>query len=628
MLPQLAGGGFGPPAGYPTGANSWGPHGIGVGDVTGDGLNDVVVTYGGNKPKAFVAVLAYNATTHELDAPVAYSSLDIPSPIDVADLDLDGLGDVVTIHDGWGNAGVYRASPTGGLSPEELYPYPYGDGYVPHGLALGDVNGDGSPDAVFADHNNGLVVLRNTTAPSDVPAAPTLTAAVGGAGSVALTWTPPGSQGASPSGYRVYRGTASGGETSIATLGSATSYVDSTAAPGTTYYYRVSARDSLGEGPLSNERSARASAAMNAPDAPTLTSATPGVGSISLAWTPPASDGGATITGYVVSRATASGGETPLATLGNVTSYTDSAVSEGTTYYYVVRAVNSIGTGQPSNERFAAPKSRPGAPALVSVAPNGGALSISWTAPASDGGAAVSGYKLYRGTTAGGETLLKTLGNVTSYTDSAIANGTTYFYVVSATNAVGEGARSNELSARADTSAPSTPGAPKLVVAGTSQLALDWSPSTDNVGVTGYRLYRNGALIATVAETEYLDSGLVAATTYTYSLRAIDAVGNASGASSSLSAKTASVANGTTGTLAGVVYDRTGKPLQNAVASVTIGGSKKTAKTNASGEWKFTNVPPGTYSLGVMLSGYATQTTSLTAAAGRTVVAVTLLAPA
>jgi autonomous glycyl radical cofactor GrcA len=60
--------------------------------------------------------------------------------------------------------------------------------------------------------------------------------------------------------------------------------------------------------------------------------------------------------------------------------------------------------------------------------------------------------------------------------------------------------------------------------------------------------------------------------------------------------------------------------------SVTIGGSKKTAKTNATGEWKFTNVPPATYPLAVTLSGYATQTTSLTAAAGRTVVAVTLLA--
>ena len=255
-------------------------------------------------------------------------------------------------------------------------------------------------------------------------------------------------------------------------------------------------------------------------------------------------------------------------------------------------------------------------------------MSIAWTAPASDGGASITGYKLYRGTSAGGETLLATLGNSTSYTDSAVANGTTYFYVVSATNSVGEGARSNELSARVDTSAPSTPGAPKVLVAGTSQLALDWSPATDNVGVTGYRVYRNGSLIATVAETEYLDSGLAAATAYTYSLRAIDGAGNVSGALSSLSAKTASTASGTTGTLAGVVYDRSGTPLSNAVVSVTIGNTKKTAKTNASGEWKFTSVPPGTYSLAVTLSGYATQIASTTAAAGKTVVTVTLLSSA
>ena len=346
VLPQLAGGGFGPAAGYPTGTNIWGTDGIGVGDVTGDGLNDVVVSYGGNKPNSFVSVLAGNATTHELDPPRSYSSYDLPNPIDVADLDLDGLDDVVTLHDGWQDAGVYRQNANGALSAEELYVLPYGDGYEPHGLAVGDVNGDGSPDVALVDHNNGLVLLRNTTAPSSVPNAPTLTAAVaGGAGGIALTWTRPGSRGASPSGYRVYRGTASGGETAIAALGSATSYVDSSVTPGATYYYRVSARDSLGEGPLSNELSAKASAAATVPAAPVLTAATPGVGSISLAWKPPSSDGGASITGYVVSRATASGGETPLATLGNVTSYTDSAVSEGTTYYYVVRAVNSVGAG-------------------------------------------------------------------------------------------------------------------------------------------------------------------------------------------------------------------------------------------------------------------------------------------
>ena len=190
--------------------------------MTGDGRNDVVVSYGGNKPNAFVAVLAYNAITHELEPPVAYSSYDLPRPVDVADFDLDGLADLVTLHDAWLAAGVYRQQAAGALSPEELYSLPYGD-YEPHGLAVGDVNGDGSPDVVLADDNHGLVLLRNTTAPTGVPHTPALTAAIAGPGSVALTWTPPGSQGGSPSGYKVYRGTASGAETLLTTLGSATS---------------------------------------------------------------------------------------------------------------------------------------------------------------------------------------------------------------------------------------------------------------------------------------------------------------------------------------------------------------------------------------------------------------------
>ncbi len=71
---------------------------------------------------------------------------------------------------------------------------------------------------------------------------------------------------------------------------------------------------------------------------------------------------------------------------------------------------------------------------------------MQWSAPAWDGGSAVTGYNVYRGTSSGGETLLTQVGNVTSYTDSTATNGTTYFYKVSAVNSVGEGPLSSELS--------------------------------------------------------------------------------------------------------------------------------------------------------------------------------------
>jgi fibronectin type 3 domain-containing protein len=74
-------------------------------------------------------------------------------------------------------------------------------------------------------------------------------------------------------------------------------------------------------------------------------------------------------------------------------------------------------------------------------------VTLTWTAPSSDGGSSITNYKVYRGTSAGGEVLLTTLGNVTTYTDTGLTNGQKYYYKVSAVNNVGEGALSSEVSA-------------------------------------------------------------------------------------------------------------------------------------------------------------------------------------
>src|SRR5205085_6504957 len=91
---------------------------------------------------------------------------------------------------------------------------------------------------------------------------------------------------------------------------------------------------------------------------------------------------------------------------------------------------------------------------------------LSWSAPA-DGGAAITGYNVYRGTSAGGETMLTGLGNLTSFDDGAVTPGGRYYYRVTAVNTAGEGAQSNEVSA---TVAAQKPAVPALTVTADSAL--------------------------------------------------------------------------------------------------------------------------------------------------------------
>jgi fibronectin type 3 domain-containing protein len=393
-----------------------------------------------------------------------------------------------------------------------------------------DVAGNQSNSSVTVNVQNGT----SATAPG----APTLNSATAGNGSVALAWSAPSSDGGSAiTGYKVYRGTSSGGETLLASLGNVTSWTDNTAGNGTTYYYKVTAVNSVGESATSNELSATPSAPATAPSAPSLNSAMPGNGSVALAWSAPASNGGSAITAYKLYRGTSSGNETLLTALGNVTSWTDNTASNGTTYFYKVTALNSVGESATSNELSATPSQPatvPGSPTLNSATAGNASVALAWGAPASNGGSAITGYKVYRGTSSGGETLLTTLGNVTSWNDNTASNGSTYYYRVTALNSVGESATSNEVAATP--SAPATaPSAPSLSSAtpGNGSVALAWSAPSSNGGsaITAYRVYRGTSsggeiLLASLGNvTSWSDSGVTNGTTYYYKVSALNSAG-------------------------------------------------------------------------------------------------------
>ncbi|WP_239619288.1 glycoside hydrolase family 48 protein [Cohnella mopanensis] len=295
-----------------------------------------------------------------------------------------------------------------------------------------------APSSNITLYQNGTLIWGNepggtTQQPPAVPAGLTGTA---GNAQAALSWT--ASSGAT--GYNVKRATTSGGPyTTVATGIAATSYTNTGLTNGTAYYYVVSAVNAAGESVNSSQASVTP-VAPQPPAAPTGLTATAGNAQVALSWT--ASSG---VTGYNVKRATTSGGPyTTVATGVAATSYTNTGLTNGTTYYYVVSAVNAAGESVNSSQASATPTAPqgPAAPTGLTATAGNAQVVLSWTASSG-----ATSYNVKRAATNGGPYTTVATGASTSYTDTALANGTTYYYVVSAVNAAGESANSTQASA-------------------------------------------------------------------------------------------------------------------------------------------------------------------------------------
>ncbi len=261
-----------------------------------------------------------------------------------------------------------------------------------------------------------------------IPPVPASLAATAGNAQVSLTWS--ASTGAAS--YTLYRGTTSGGETQLASGVTTASYTDTGVTNGTAYYYKVAAVDASGASGLSGEVSATPAVP---PATPTGLTATGGSAQVSLSWG--ASTGA---TSYNVYRGASAGSETLLQSGITSTSYTNTGLSAGTTYFYKVAAVNSGGTSTQSSEVSAI--TIPAAPTGLAATAGNAQVSLSWTA--STGAAS---YAVYRGTTSGGETQLASGVTTAGYTDTGVSNGTTYYYKVAAVNPSGTSGLSSEVSA-------------------------------------------------------------------------------------------------------------------------------------------------------------------------------------
>ena len=359
--------------------------------------------------------------------------------------------------------------------------------------------------AVVGDWSNAVTATARTPT---APGAPGTLEGQATAAKVVLTWAAPGSDGGSAlTAYTLYRGTGNACtglsvlQSGLSTTG--TTYTDSSVTGGTTYCYQVSASNSAGEGVKSGSTVVTA-VTVGAPTGLTVTAE--GDSSISLAWTAPADDGGGAIEAYNVYRCVE--GDSPctptwIARVTTGTTYTndgtesgtDDDVTTGVTYRYAVAASRAV-VGDWSNAVTATARTptAPGAPGTLEGQATAAKVVLTWAAPGSDGGSALTAYTLYRGTgnaCTGLSVLQSGLSTTgTTYTDSSVTGGTTYCYQVSASNSAGEGVKSGSTVVTAV-----TVGAPTgltVTAEGDSSISLAWTAPADDGGgaIEAYNVYR------------------------------------------------------------------------------------------------------------------------------------------
>ncbi|HXC79179.1 MAG TPA: fibronectin type III domain-containing protein [Candidatus Acidoferrum sp.] len=250
---------------------------------------------------------------------------------------------------------------------------------------------------------------------------------------------------------------------------------------------------------------------------------------VTVSWTA-APNGGSTITKYLV---TASPGGATMTVTGNPAASTGivTGLSNGTPYTFTVLATNALGTGVTSGASPAVtPVGPPGAPTGATATAGNGQATVNWTAPVSNGGAAISSYTI---TSTPGNFTTTVSGSppATSGTVIGLTNGTQYTFTVYATNAAGNG----PLSGASNSVTPSTiPGQPTNVVAsgGNQQVSLTWTaPANNGATITSYTATAapggaTGTVNGNPAAAAVTVTGLTNGTPYTFTVVAHNANGD------------------------------------------------------------------------------------------------------
>ena len=255
------------------------------------------------------------------------------------------------------------------------------------------------------------------------------------------------------------------------------------------------------------------------PAVPTDLAATPGNQTITLAWNP-----SGTATTYNLKRAPV-GGQFALIAATGTAGYTDNGLVNGTTYRYVVSAVNQAGESADCAEISSAPvapATPPATPTGLTATPGNNQAVLSWTASNN-----ATGYHLKRAAVGGSFTTINSPATP-GYTDGGVVNGTLYRYTVSAFNQTGESSDTAEVTCQP--AAPVTPPAAPTglaAVAGDKQIVLNWAATATATSYHVKRAPLGGAFTTLASPTAhtFMDTGLTNGTTYRYHVSALNAAG-------------------------------------------------------------------------------------------------------
>ena len=343
--------------------------------------------------------------------------------------------------------------------------------------------------------------------------------------SVYLTWIVPESDGGiAITGYSVT--STDGTVGTIGTVDSETRNVTITnLTNGTLYTFTITATNGAN---YTSSDSVTATPATN-PSAPTIVGATVSNVTVNLSWNEPSSNGGASITGYSVTRTNAGVTVTVPVNPGTTTA-TASGLTNGTLYTFTVTATNGAGFTS-SASRTAIPATTPSVPRDISATASSARVDLSWNEPSSNGGVSITGYSVTR-TNAGVTVTVPVNPGTTTATASGLTNGTLYTFTITATNGA------NFTSSGQVTETPFTvPNTPRnfTAVAGVRLVDLSWSPPLFNGGrdILSYLIQRSdngintwGSDISTTASINtFRVTGLENNTRYYFRIYAINIAG-------------------------------------------------------------------------------------------------------